>query len=188
MQEIEDLPIEIDFWKNPRGFCEYENYYKSVENKLKTNPTFAFKYAEKYGRIEEYEDVFLLDAKQAFLYAFWIIKGRLEPKIEKTFLKNPGAALLYARHICQGKLPTKLENCFLLSAELAYEYSILTGNRLREKIENVFLKDEKYALLYSREVIKGKFSEKIHNALFLKYSFDESCEKIYLKEYFDENK
>jgi hypothetical protein len=197
----EDItPEDIDYWEYTYGYNEYEVYYKVIDQKIKTDPSFAFKYAEKNGRLsEECEKIFLKSAKFAFLYSFWVIKGRLPPKIEKVFEKTPSEAYLYACHIYKRKLPKNLENSFRFCPKHAYFYATFLKQRLDHKIEEAFIKDTKeerdplyddfhFTYLYSKEIIKGKFPKNIHRSLLLRYTFDENCSKKLLKEYFEENK
>ena len=83
------------------------------------------------------------------------------------------------------KILNVLEKAFENDPESAYNYSIFINQRLEEKTENVFLRDtieERgdvlhedffWACLYAKNVLKGKFPEKTHKSLFLRYSFDD---------------
>lgn len=200
LEIIDESPIDLDYWENICGHSEYEIYYKIIDQKLKTDPSFAFKYAEKNGRLtSEYEKIFLKSARFAFLYSLWVLKGRLPSKIEKVFEKNPEEAYLYCCNVCKKRLPKKLENSFKYSPKHAYNYSNLLNKRLNEEIEVAFVKDTVeergeyyyedfcFTYLYSKNIIKGRFPPKIHKSLFLRYNFDENCSKRYLKNYLDEN-
>lgn len=199
--DVEESAIDINFWDESYGYRHYETYFKTVSQKLKIDPKFAFNYAKKNGRLtKENERVFLKDPEQAFLYSFWVIRCKLPPYIEKVFIKNPKWALSYATHVYKGRLPKKLEKAFENDPETAYHYAIFINQRFEEKIENVFLRDTidergdflcedfYWTCLYSKNILKGKFSKKIHQSLFLRYSFDDNCSKKLLKEYFNENK
>lgn len=197
---LDETPLDLEYWKDYYGYSEYESYCKETEKKLKTDPKFAFKYAEKNGRLaEDYEKIFLKSSEFAFLYSYWVIKGKLPSKIEKVFEKNPVNAYLYSVHIYKGKLPKNLERSFEYCAQHAYRYSAFIEKRLDPSIERVFIKDTieerdnpsfedfYFTYQYSKEIIKGKFPESIHKSLFLRYSFDNNCSKLLLKKYFEEN-
>ena len=199
--DFEESPIDLSFWEESYGYSHYETYFKTVNQKLKSDARFAFQYAQKNGRLaKEYERVFLNDPEHAFLYSFWVIRCKLPIVIEKVFIKSAKWALTYATHVYKGKLPKNLEKAFENDPESAYNYAIFINQKLEEKTENVFLRDtieERgdvlhedffWACLYAKNVLKGKFPEKTHKSLFLRYSFDDGCNKKFLKEYFDENK
>ena len=197
--DCDESPIDLSFWGESYGYRHYETYFKTVNQKLKSDAKFAFKYARKNGRLTD-ERVFLNDPEPAFLYSFLVINCKLPSSIEKVFIKSAKWALAYATYVYKGRLPKNLEKAFENDPESAYNYSIFINQRLEEKTENVFLRDtieERgdvlhedffWACLYAKNVLKGKFPEKTHKSLFLRYSFDDGCNKKFLKEYFDENK
>lgn len=175
---------------------EFEAYFEVINKKIEENASYALKYAEKNGRLtEDQEKIFLKDAKCAYLYSYWVLKDKLPKNLEKVFENNPEQAFLYATNIYKGKLPKNLEKAFKKDARFAYEYSLMLKERLDPKIENVFIHDTKkernhifpdfwYAYNYAKNILRGKFSEKIHQALFLRYTFDKDCEKEALARYF----
>ena len=181
-------PEDFEFWFSVRGFSNYENYCSETKEKISSDPKFAFKYAEKFGYLpEEYETVFLKSPEYAFNYSYWIKNKRLGPKLEKVFSRCPKWAYIYAKKIIKGRLPKNIERAFLKSPEYALQYAHLTG-RLEEELEFVFLEDCELALRYAREIIKKGFPRKMHNALFLKLSFEKNhdYQRLYLEQYFQE--
>jgi hypothetical protein len=78
-------------------------------------------------------------------------------------------------------------------------YAVHVNKRLNPSLEKTFIKDTKnelgdedkedfsFTYSYSKDIIKGKFPEDIHKALYLRYSFDNNCDKNMLKKYFKEN-
>lgn len=177
---------------------EFEAYFEVINRKIEENPAFALQYAEKNGRLtEEQEKIFLSDAKYAYLYSYWVLKDKLPKKLEKVFEKNPEQALLYANNIYKGKLPKNLEKAFKKNAKFAYEYAVMLKAKLDPRLEDVFINDTKkergdifpdfwYAYNYAKNILQAKFPEKIHQALFLRYTFDKNCEKEALAKYFKE--
>jgi hypothetical protein len=180
-------PEDFEFWFSVRGFSNYENYCSETKEKISTDPRFAFKYAEKFGPLpEDCESVFLKSPEYAYNYSYWIKNKRLSPKLEKVFSRCPKWAYVYAKKIIKGRLPKNIEKAFLKSPEYALQYARLTG-RLQEDLEFV-LEDCELALRYAREIIKKGFSVKMHNALFLKFSFEKNhdYQRLYLEQYFQE--
>jgi len=180
-------PEDFEFWLSVRGFSNYENYCLGTKQKILSDPKFAFKYAEKFGPLpEECEAVFLKSPEYAYNYAYWIKNKRLSPKLEKVFSKCPKWAYIYAKKIIKGRLPKNIEKVFLKSPEYALQYAQLVG-RLEESLEFVFLEDCYIALRYAQLVIGKGFSRKMHNALFLKLSFEKNddYQTVCLEQYFE---
>ena len=181
-------PEDFEFWRSGRGFNNYKNYCLETKEKISSDPQFAFKYAEKFGPIpEECEDVFLKSPEYAFNYSYWIKNKRLGSRLERVFSKSPQWAYIYAKKIIKGKLPKKIEKAFLKSPEYALQYARFTG-RLEECLEFVFLEDCELAFLYAKEIIKKGFYRRMHNALFLKLSFEKNNgnQKLCLEQYFQD--
>lgn len=195
----ESFDFDVDYWAHGVGYKDYEAYYTVIGNKLKTNSSFALKYALSNGPLpEEYENVFLNSAEHAYQYSQFVLKGKLPAKIEKVFEKDPGMAFLYGSKYYKTKFPKNLEKAFRLKTSIAYMYAVFINKRLNLTLEKTFIKDTKnelgehgedfsFAYNYAKDIIKGKFPYDIHKALYLRYTFDNSCDKNMLKKYFSEN-
>lgn len=67
-----------------------------------------------------------------------------------------------------------------------YAKNILGGQRLPEKVEEVFAKDPASAYLYAKHILKGRLPDCVHTALVIGgFTDDESKQAIsqYLKEF-----
>jgi|694.fasta_scaffold45954_8 hypothetical protein len=196
----ESFDFDIEYWEHSVGYKEYETYYTTTGNKLKTDSSFALQYAFSNGPIpEEFETVFLNSAEHAYQYSVFVLKNKLSSKLEKVFEKDPAMAFIYGSKYYKNKFPTKLEKSFRLKTKFAYMYAVYLNKRLNPILEKTFIKDTKnelgeddredfsFAYNYSKYILKGKFSQDIHKALYLRYTFDNNCDKNNLKKYFEEN-
>jgi len=192
--------VDAEYWEDGVGYKEYEAYYTVTGSKLKTDSSFALKYALSNGPLpEEYETVFLNSAEHAYQYSIFVLKNKLSSRLEKVFEKSPGMAFLYGSRYYKKEFPKELEKAFRLKTRFAYMYAIHVDKRLNPVLEKAFVKDTKnelgdgdtedfyFAYSYSKDIIKGKFPKDIHKALYLRYSFDNNCDKNFLKKYFKEN-
>lgn len=195
----DSFDFDAEYWVHEKGYKDYEDYYTLIGSKLKTDSSFALKYALSNGPLpEEYEIVFLKSAEHAYQYSTFVLKNKLPAKIEKVFEKDPGMAFLYGSKFYKNKFPKKLEKAFRLKTSIAYMYAVFINKRLNLTLEKTFIKDTKdelgddkedfsFAYSYSKDIIKGKFPQEIHKALYLRYTFDNNCDKNMLRKYFQEN-
>ena len=147
--DVEPTPEDVEFWRDSETYNNYENYCCQTKERIKQDPKFAFKYAEKLGGLpQEWEKVFLKSPEYAFYYSYFVRHKKLNPNIEIVFAQSAEWAYKYARNV-RGKLPKKIEKAFLKCPEYALKYAQLTG-RLEEKIEAVFLKNCEFAYLYAK--------------------------------------
>lgn len=111
-------------------------------------------------------------------------------KTESVFLKNPQLGVRYLRyigrdHFVESKTHTRFWKKIMKKPELALAYATSFNKRFTEQEEEVFVKNMRCMREYSQSVIKGPFTEKVHQMIILR-SFDSSMsewEKRYLKDY-----
>lgn len=125
----------------------------------------------------------------AYRYARWISTSGLTAKAERVFLKNPNIGLKYLKLIRKKEFQDadtqkRFWKKIAKDAFLAYTWAHAFQTRLSEAEEEIFIDNVGKAKDYAMFVIKGRFPEKIHNALVLK-SFENltSWQKKSLQEY-----
>ena len=108
---------------------------------------------------------------------------------ERVFLKNPVLGIRYLRKIRRERFQNddtqrRFWKKIVKKADLAYQWAHAFGKRLSEDEEVVFLESMHRMKEYAYFVIKGRFSEKIHNMILLKsYEPLSEWEKKALNEY-----
>lgn len=115
----------------------------------------------------------------------------LGAEAEKVFLRNPNIALRYLRlvnrdHFLDEKTQKRFWKKVTKNPEYALSWSKTFNKRLAETEEEVFVKDFRCAKEYAHFVIKGKFTEKVHQMLVLKSfedapAYQKSCLRDYIK-------
>lgn len=119
---------------------------------------------------------------------FFAVKG-ISPESEAVFLKNPTLAVRYLKYVRRAefadpKVQKRFRRRFRTNARVAYEWAAAFNTRLTEDEETVFRRDMSAAKDYAMQIIRGKFTEKVH-AMIMLASFDElpSYQKKCLAEY-----
>lgn len=139
---------------------------------------------------KDIEDVICTIPSRSLKYTKYVVPliGLSESR-EAVFLKNPKIAISYLKEMkCETFKDEKIQKRFkkkiLKRPDLLYGYAKIINKRFSEDEEVCFTKDFVYANLYARDIIKGPFSEKIHNMILL-YSYGnlKSMQKNALEEY-----
>ncbi len=126
----------------------------------------------------------------AYKYCAKFMKSGLSPEKEKIFLKNPNIGLRYLELVGRScfindKIQERFRKKFQKNPEVAYRWSKRWNIRLEEKEEECFIHSYFFAEIYAKEIIKGRFPERVHNMLLLssfatKGTWDENYLKSYL--------
>lgn len=120
---------------------------------------------------------------------FFAGKVGISPANEAVFLKNPTIALRYLKMVgrpefADPKVQKRFRRKFRSNARLACDWAMAFGVRLGEDEEEVFRKDFTAACQYAKQVIRGKFPEKVHGMLLLaSYGDVDHFQKRSLAEY-----
>lgn len=124
----------------------------------------------------------------AYKYTRYVATSGLDEQVERVFLKNPKIGIKYLIKIRRKEfknpdIQKRFWKKILKNPRLAYEWSSVFG-RLNKEEEEIFINDIKAARDYALFVLKGRFNEKIHNAIVLKsFELKDSWEKKLLQEY-----
>lgn len=170
---------------------DIESFSKSSGSRDLTN---VLCYLKRYGCItpSQYPSIEKITCRTpsgALRYCRYFASTGVSPETEAVFLKNPSIAVRYLRMIgrpefADPKVQKRFRRKFRTNARAAYEWAKAFNTRLSEDEEVVFRKDMAAMKDYSKYVIRGKFSEKVHGMILLA-SFDNlgSWQKKCLSDY-----
>lgn len=132
-----------------RHGCMTPDHYPSVESITCRTPSEALRYVRYFAG-----------------------RAGISPESEAVFLKNPSIGVRYLKMVGRSefsdpKVQKRFRRKFRTNARLAYEWASSFNTRLAEDEEEVFRKDFSAAKDYAREVIGGKFPEKVHAMIML---------------------
>jgi hypothetical protein len=133
------------------------------------SPALAFKYVESL--VSEYKGYDIRSDKT--IYKNTRI-NRLSPELEKVFSRSPKYALKYLiitnqKRFKDNNLNEKFTNKLYSQPFLSFVYSSrILGERIPFDKEEVFLKDYNALYQYAKQIIKGRFEEKLHNKILKK--------------------
>ena len=113
----------------------------------------------------------------AFRYTKLVSNSGITEKSERVFLKNPNIGIRYLKKTNRPEFQNsdtqkRFWKKIVKNADLAYAWCLQFKKRLSEQEEEIFADDSRLAVQYAKNIIKGKFPEKIHNILILK-SFEQ---------------
>jgi hypothetical protein len=96
----------------------------------------------------------------------------VSPETEKVFLRNPRLGVRYLKMVRRSEfsdpdVQRRFRKKFRSDPHAAYEWSTAFNTRLTEEEESVFRKNMEVAMNYARDVIRGKFPEKVHAMIML---------------------
>lgn len=172
------------------------NLFIEIE-KFKNNPkalTSVLYYMKNNGchvpyQEPEIEAIVCKTPSSALRYTSWVSSSGVSEAAERVFLKNPALGIRYLKKVRREFFQNedtqkRFWKKVVKKANLAYEWASAFGTRLSEDEEVVFLKDVHMMKDYSYFIIKGPFSEKIHNMILLKsYEPMSEWEKKALNDY-----
>jgi hypothetical protein len=151
-------------------------------------------YLRRYGcmaerHYPEIEKITCRTPSAALRYVRYFARNGISPESEAVFLKNPELGLRYLKMVRRSEfadqcIQKRFRRKFRTNAALAFRWAEAFGTRLEEDEEEVFRKDFYHAALYARQVIGGKFPEKIHGMILLaSYGDVTDLQKRYLADY-----
>jgi hypothetical protein len=139
--------------------------------------TNVLHYLRKHGCLSEahypsIERVTCRTPSSTIRYCRYFASSGVSPEAERVFLKNPRLGVRYLKMMRRSEfadpdVQRRFRKKFRTDPYAAYEWATQFNVRLTEEEESVFRKDIEVALNYARDVIKGKFPEKVHAMLVL---------------------
>jgi hypothetical protein len=151
-----------------------ENFVRGGGDKSLTN---ALCYLSRYGcfpdgHYPDIEKITCRNPSSAYRYCRYFAHKGISPENEHVFLKNPLIGVRYLKGVGRSEFADpntqkRFRKKFSTNAKLAYQWCKNFGQRLTEKEEEVFRKDVCSAYSYARDVIRGKFPEKVHGMIIL---------------------
>lgn len=111
-----------EYIEGSEGYGDYELNREEVLEKQFSKDEVFNAYYQSYlsGKRAECEEVFSKNINIAICYAYDILKGRLdskiEKKLEKEFKKDIFLSYLYAVYCIKGRLPSNVDNYFTLKS------------------------------------------------------------------------
>lgn len=153
---------------------ETDKFDRSYGDKYLTN---VMHYLKRVGCITEdrypsVEKVTCRTPSATLRYCRYFASMGVTPETERVFLKNPELGVRYLRMVGKREfsdpdVQRRFRRKFKTNARVAYQWAKSFNTRLSEEEEEVFRKDMASARDYARDVIKGKFPEKVHGMLML---------------------
>lgn len=158
--------------------------------------TNVLSYLKRYDCIgvEQYpsiEKIACRTPSSAYRYCRYFASSGLSPESEVVFLKNPSIGIRYLKlthkpEFSDPKIQKRFRKKFRTNARLAYEWARAFNTRLSEEEEEVFCKSFYCAKEYAINVIRGRFSEKVHSMIMLasfedQSSYAKKCLAEYIK-------
>lgn len=155
------------------------NRTEEIDNFFSQQPSYAYKYVKHLLASSKFN----FEKREAEY--FDTEKNRLSSENEKIFKKNIKFAIAYLKITNQtkfrdSKLQSYFEKKIYEEAGLAYDYaSIVLKGRIPEEKETIFLENYFVLYHYSRNILKGKFSDNIHKKIVLETFNDENKNRFH---------